>query len=97
MSPSEELPIEAEALDAAVRAVYRLRLKNTTFFRSFEEEREIWTPYADAALHAAFEAMGMKVERRGQMFPSEKRKNIMEYRDTEQRIVSGWRPVEQDR
>ena len=48
------------------------------------------------AIQACLKEWGAEEERRGHMFPSEKRKGITEYRDTERRLAFPWEPVERD-
>jgi hypothetical protein len=51
---------------------------------------------ASDAIQACLKEWGAAEVRRGRMFPSEKRKGILEHRATERRLVFPWEPVEGD-
>lgn len=75
-----ELPITQDALDVAEATMYALKGKPRSVI-------------IEATVRSFLQAEGLKVERRGQFFPDEKRKGIQVHRDTEQRLVSPWKPI----
>lgn len=84
-----ELPISEEAVEAATREL-----------RSGIFGPELVSSYGQAVRRSIvvfLQAEGFEVEKRGSYFPS-KRIGIMEHRDTQQRLVSDWKPInpEQD-
>jgi hypothetical protein len=84
---SEELPVPQEALEAVKRV-----LGSSGGYR--DEDGYAYIPRdAEAAIRAAFEAMGMKVERR----PGIGNMTTTTPTPPQQRYVSDWHPVEQDR
>lgn len=77
--------------------------------RRYDDPQETWDNFlpdapelneyrsnADVAIQACLKEWGAHEEHRGRMFSSEKRKGILEHRDTERRLVFLWEPVEGD-